>query len=69
MMSENIKLELKLDKLEGLELYAKLLNKDINTMIDEALEAYFIEEAEKLKAKEQNATNLSYDEFWDGVDI
>ncbi len=69
MMSENIKLELKLDKLESLELYTKLLNKDINTMIDEALEAYFIEEAEKLKAKEQNATNLSYDEFWDGVDI
>jgi len=68
-MSENIKIELKLDKLESLEFYAKLLNKDINTMLDEALEAYFIEEAEKLKAKEQNATNLSYNEFWDGVDI
>ncbi|SFV65063.1 hypothetical protein MNB_SV-14-962 [hydrothermal vent metagenome] len=68
-MSENIKIELKLDKLKSLKLYAKLLNKDINTMLDEALEAYFIEEAEKLKAKEQNATNLSYNEFWDGVDI
>jgi len=68
-MSENIKLELKLDKLESLELYAKLLNKDINTMLDEALEHYFISEQEKLTAKEQNATNLSYDEFWDGVDI
>jgi len=68
-MSENIKLELKLDKLESLELYAKLLNKDINTMLDEALEQYFISEQEKLIAKEQNATNLSYDEFWDGVDI
>jgi len=68
-MNENIKLELKLDKLESLELYAKLLNKDINTMLDEALEQYFISEQEKLTAKEQNATNLSYDEFWDGVDI
>ena len=68
-MNENIKLELKLDKLEGLELYAKLLNKDINTMLDEALEQYFISEQEKLTAKEQNATNLSYDEFWDGVDV
>jgi len=67
-MSE-IKLELKLDKLESLELYAKLLNKDINTMLDEALEQYFITEQEKLIAKEQNATNLSYDEFWDGVDV
>lgn len=65
----DIKLELKLDKLESLELYAKLLNKDINTMLDEALEQYFITEQEKLIAKEQNATNLSYDEFWDGVDI
>ena len=68
-MNENIKLELKLDKLEGLEFYAKLLNKDINTMLDEALEQYFISEQEKLTAKEQNATNLSYDEFWDGVDV
>ncbi|HIC78739.1 MAG TPA: hypothetical protein EYP02_06100 [Sulfurovum sp.] len=65
----DIKLELKLDKLESLELYAKLLNKDINTMLDEALEQYFITEQEKLIAKEQNATNLSYDEFWDGVDV
>jgi hypothetical protein len=68
-MNENIKLELKLDKLESLELYAKLLNKDINTMLNEALEQYFIAEQEKLTAKEQNATNLSYDEFWDGVDV
>lgn len=65
----DIKLELKIDKLESLELYAKLLNKDINTMLDEALEQYFITEQEKLIAKEQNATNLSYDEFWDGVDV
>ena len=68
-MNENIKLELTLDKLESLKLYEKLLNKDINTMLDEALEQYFISEQEKLIAKEQNATNLSYDEFWDGIDI
>jgi len=66
---KNIKLELKMDKIENLELYSKLLNKDINTILDEALEQYFISENEKLIAKEQNATNLSYDEFWDGIDI
>jgi len=66
---EDIKIELKLDKLESLEYYAKLLNKDINTMLDEALERYFVEEQEKLIAKEQNATNLDYDEFWGGVDL
>jgi hypothetical protein len=65
----NIKLELKRDKVESLELYAKLLNKDINMMLDEALEQYFISEQEKLIAQEQNATNLDYDEFWDGIDV
>ena len=65
----DIKIELKMDKLESLKLYAELLDKDINTMLDEALEQYFITEQEKLIAKEQNATNLSYDEFWDGVDV
>jgi len=68
-MEEMIKIELKNDKVEALKAYAKLLNKDINTMLDEALERYFMEEQEKLIAKEQNATNLDYDEFWDGVDL
>jgi len=68
-MEEKIKIALKNDKLELLKCYAELLNKDINTMVDEALERYFIEEQEKLIAKEQNATNLDYDEFWDGVDL
>jgi hypothetical protein len=68
-LEEQIKIELKLDKLESLKHYAKVLNKDINTMLDEALEKYFIEEQEKIIAKEQNATSLDYDEFWDGVDL
>jgi len=68
-MEEQIKIELKLDKLESLKHYAKLLNKDINTMLDEALKRYFIEEQEKIIAKEQNATNLDYDEFWGGFDL
>ena len=68
-MEAHIKIELKLDKLERLKHYAKLLNKDINTMLDEALEKYFVDEQEKLIAKEQNATNLDYDEFWGGFDL
>ena len=68
-MEEQIKIELKIDKLENLKHYSKLLNKDINTMIDEALEKYFIEEQEKIIAKEQNVTNLDYDEFWGGFDL
>ncbi|RUM73284.1 MAG: hypothetical protein DSZ11_06250 [Sulfurovum sp.] len=67
-MQQEIKIELKIDKLERLQHYAKLLNKDINTMLDEALEQYFIVTEEGLIAK-SNATNLTYDEFWDGVDL
>jgi len=68
-MEEQIKIELKLDRLESLKHYAEVLNKDINTMLDEALERYFIEEQEKIIAKEQNATSLDYDEFWGGFDL
>ncbi|CAA6824367.1 MAG: Unknown protein [uncultured Sulfurovum sp.] len=68
-MEENIKIELKQDKIDSLRAYAELLNKDINTMLDEALERYFKVEKERLIEKEESATNLDYDEFWDGVDI
>jgi hypothetical protein len=38
-------------------------------MINEALELYFEEEAEKIQAMKDSQTNLSFDEFWDDVDI
>ena len=47
---------------ENLEAFKTLLNKDENSMINEALELYFREEAEKLKALEDSQTNLSFDE-------
>ncbi|MBU1669324.1 hypothetical protein KKC13_13015 [bacterium] len=72
-MEKTIRLELKQNKLESLELYAELLNKDINTMLDEALELYFHTEQEKLLEKNQDdenaLTNLDFDEFWNGVDL
>jgi len=72
-MKKSIKLELKADKVESLELYAELLKKDINMILDEALELYFKVEQEKLLEKNQNdenaMTNLDFDEFWDGVDL
>jgi len=54
---------------ENLEAFKTLLNKDENSMINEALELYFTEEAEKLKALEDSQTNLSFDEFWDDIEI
>ena len=61
------------NRVEELINYSKLLNKDVNTMLDEALVEYFKNIEEKLIKKrieeEKNLTNLSYDEFWDGIDL
>ncbi len=54
---------------ENIEVFKTLLNKDKNTMINEALELYFTEEAEKIEAEKDSQTNLSFDEFWDDVDV
>jgi len=64
---QNIKLNTQ--NIDNLELFKTLLNKDSNTMINEALELYFEEEAEKIQAMKDSQTNLSFDEFWDDVDI
>lgn len=53
---------------ERLEYYAQLLHKDAATMVHEALELYFVEEEKKL-SEQDPMTNLSFDEFWDGVDL
>ena len=55
--------------IKNIEVFKTLLNKDKNTMINEALELYFTEEAEKIEAEKDSQTNLSFDEFWDDVDI
>jgi len=72
-MEKEIKIELKHDKLENLEIYSELLKKDFNTMLDEALELYFKVENEKLLKKSENdenaMTNLDFDEFWDGLEF
>jgi len=72
-MQEDFKLELKLEVVEDLELYSEILKKDVNTILNEALELYFENEKEKLLEKNQNnenaMTNLSYDEFWDDVEV
>ncbi|WP_309496295.1 hypothetical protein [Sulfurovum sp.] len=69
----DIKIEFKQSTVENLELFSQMLNKDINTMLEEALEQYFDAEQKKLMEKNINddnaTTNLDYDEFWDGMDI
>ena len=69
----HIKIEFKQTTVENLEAFSEILNKDVNTMLEEALEQYFESEQQKLMEKNQNdesaMTNLDFDEFWDDVDL
>ncbi len=53
---------------EKLTAFGKLLDKDASTMINEALEQYFEAKDEEL-ARQDPMTNLSYDEFWNDLDL
>ncbi len=72
-MEKTLTFELKPDTVDNLLAFRELLGKDVNTMLEEALQRYFEEEQQKLieKGIEEDAsmTNLDYDEFWDGLDI
>lgn len=69
----SINIEFKQSTIDDLVGFSKLLNKDINIMLEEALEQYFENEQQKLMEKgideDASMTNLDYDEFWDGLDI
>ena len=70
---DNLKFELKANIVEELEAFSSILNKDQNTILNEALEQYFHNEQIKLQEKNQedeNAmTNLDFEEFWDDVEL
>ena len=72
-MENNIKFELKQTTVENLQAFSEILKKDVNTILEEALEQYFQSEQQKLLEKNQDdenaMTNLDYDEFWDGLDL
>ena len=71
-MEKTINFELTTTIVENLQSFSQLLNKDVNTILNEALEQYFETEQKKLLAKnleDGTMTNLDFDEFWDGVDI
>lgn len=61
------------DNLENLQNFAEILKKDTSTIINEALEDYFINAQKKLLEKnlenENAMTNLDFNEFWDDVEI
>ena len=70
---EDVKLDITYENVENLKVFSQILNKDIDSILNEALSQYFINEEKKILEKNQESenmmTNLDYDEFWDGVDI
>ncbi len=72
-MKDTININFKQSTIDDLLGFSEILKKDVNVIIEEALEQYFENEQKKLieKGIEKDAsmTNLDYDEFWDGLDI
>ncbi len=73
-MDNNFNFELSQKTVEDLQLYGSILNKDVSTILDEALQQYFEKEQEKLEASstlgaDHMMTNLDYDEFWEDVEL
>ena len=72
-MKDTININFKQSTIDDLLGFSEILKKDVNVIIEEALEQYFENEQKKLieKGIEEDAsmTNLDYDEFWDGLDI
>jgi len=70
---ENKNFILNSDNLENLQNFSEILKKDYSTMMNEALEDYFIAAQKQMLEKnlgDENAlTNLDFDEFWDDVEI
>ncbi len=68
-----MKLSINQENYENLTDFKEILKKDESTMINEALQLYFETEQKKLLEKnlenENAMTNLSYDEFWDDIEL
>jgi hypothetical protein len=61
------------DNLDNMDSFKEILKKDESTIINEALEVYFQAQQKILLEKnldnENAMTNLSYDEFWDDIEV
>ncbi|MDQ1326399.1 MAG: hypothetical protein QG564_1524 [Campylobacterota bacterium] len=71
-MEQELKIEFKYSTVENIQIFCELLGKDVNTLLEEALEQYFERERKKLDEnhEDENMTaGLDYDEFWSGVDL
>jgi len=72
-MEQHIQIEFKQSTVDNLHLFSEMLKKDINTILEEALEQYFDSEQKKMMEKnisdDSAMTNLDFNEFWDDLDF
>ena len=72
-MSNQIEITFQQTLVDDLVAFSKILHKDINTMVQEAVEEYLANQQQKLIEQslyDDNAmTNLDYNEFWEGIDV
>ena len=72
-MNNTIDIRFKQSTVDELIGFSELLKKDVNQILEEALEQYFESAQKKLIEKgideDASMTNLDFDEFWDGVDV
>ncbi|WP_456451820.1 hypothetical protein [Hydrogenimonas sp.] len=73
MQNQEPTISLRPETYEELLAYARMLKLPPEVIVEQALGAFFAEVSRQMGEKnplDDNArTNLSYDEFWDGVDI
>ena len=66
-------LRLRPDVVENLQIFSEILKKPPEKIVEEALESYFDAVQKQMMEKnmmDENAqTNLSFEEFWEGVDL
>jgi len=72
-MKKDIEISFSQATIDDLVAFSKILHKDINLMVQEAIDDYLVKQQQKLMEQslyDDNAmTNLDYNEFWDGIDI
>ena len=72
-MNNSLNFQLSKDIIDNIDTFSQILKKDYNTILNEALEQYFVNEEKKLLEKnlanENAMTNLDFNEFWEDVDI
>jgi len=72
-MEKQIRITFTQSTIDNLQTYSEILGKDTDSMLHEALEAYFEAQHQKMMQKNQQddsvMTNLDFNEFWSGVDV